>query len=72
MSPPMAVRLAADLCPSVDGSEGRTWLQAASVPIAYGRCAPRTAAPWDRRTDVWRYSLMPPSPTAEGIIINNT
>ena len=26
-------------------------LQAASVPIAQGSCAPRAAAPWDRQTD---------------------
>ena len=26
-------------------------LQATSVPIAYGNCAPRAAAPWDRQTD---------------------
>jgi len=26
-------------------------LQAVSVSIAYGSCAPRAAAPWDRRTD---------------------
>ena len=50
--------LRADLRPSADGSAVRTplmagvaKLQAASVPIAYGSCAPRGAAPWDRRTD---------------------
>jgi len=52
MLPPMAVRLAADLRPSVDESAVRTWLscrQAASVPIAQGSCAPRAGT--DRRTD---------------------
>jgi len=40
-------------------------LQAASVPIAQGSCAPRAAAPWDRRTDTQTdgspYRLMPPA-----------
>ena len=27
-------------------------LQAVSVPIAYGSCAPRAAVPWDRQTDI--------------------
>ena len=34
-------------------------LQAASLPIGYGSCAPRAAAPWDRQTDGSRYRLMP-------------
>jgi len=39
-----------------------TKLQAASVPIAYGSCAPRSAVPWDRPTDKrthTRYRLTP-------------
>jgi len=39
-------------------------LQAVSVPIAYGSCVPRAAAPCDRQTDVQtdgsRYRLMLP------------
>jgi len=49
---------AADLRPSADGSAVRTSLvaklQAASVPVA------EAAAPWDRKTDVSRYSKMSP------------
>ena len=66
MSPPMAVRLAADLRPSADGSAVRTslvagHLQATSVRIARA-AAPRSqrayclSAETDRRTD----RLMPP------------
>ena len=40
-------------------------LQAASVPIAQGSCAPRAHAPWDRQTDGSRYRLMPPTAVAE-------
>jgi len=61
--PPMAVRLAADLRPSADGSAFRTspaagQLQAASVPRAYS---------WGRQTDGSRYRLMP-LPLRRGII----
>jgi len=66
MSPPLAVRLAADLRPSADGSAVRTCLmvavaklQTASVPIAYGSCAPSTAVPLNRQTNGSRYRLMP-------------
>jgi len=52
----MAVRLAADLCPSADGSAVRTslvagQLQAASVPIAYRQLRHRSySLGWDRET----------------------
>jgi len=60
--PPMAVRLATDLYarPRTGPRPHMVKLQAASVPIAYGSCAPRAAAPWDRQTDGSRYRLMPP------------
>ena len=49
-------------------------LQAASVPIAKGSCAPRAAVPWDRQTgrqtDRSRYRLMTLPPTYGGGIIN--
>jgi len=49
-------------------------LQAASVPIAQGSCAPRAAAPWDRQTDRQRdgsrYRLM--SPYGAGIITGDS
>jgi len=49
-------------------------LQAASVPIAQGSYAPRTAAPWDRETDRQRdgsrYRFM--SPYGAGIITGDT
>ena len=64
MPPTMAVRLVADLRLSAGGSAIRTWLykpQAASVPIAYGSCAPGAAAPRDRQTDGSRYLLMQPT-----------
>ena len=62
--PPTAVRLAADLRPSADGSAVRTslvagQLQAASVPIAC--CATQPACyslGWDRQTDGSRHRLM--------------
>ena len=64
---PMAVRLAADLSPSADGSAVRTslvadQLQAASVSIAYA-AAPRSQRAiayvgTDRRTDGSQYRLM--------------
>ena len=45
-------------------------LQAASMPIAYGRCAARAAATWDRQTDRLWYHLMPPM--TGGIIAAHT
>jgi len=45
-------------------------LQAASMPIAYGRCAARAAATWDRQTDRLWYHLMPPM--TGGIITAHT
>jgi len=55
-SPPqMAVRLAADqrihVRPLTGPQSAYAKLQAASVPIAYGRCTPRAAAPRDRQMD---------------------
>jgi len=62
MPRPMAIRLAADLRPSANGSAVRTSLvvaklQAASVPIAYGTCAPSAMGQTDGGS---RYSKMPP------------
>jgi len=51
MTPPMAVRLAADLRPSTDGSAVRTSLVAGGGP-AY-------ILGWDRQTDGSRYRLLP-------------
>ena len=59
MPPPMAVRLAADLRPSTDGSAVRTSLVAGGGQ-AY-------ILGWDRQTDGSRYRLLPH--TAGGIIM---
>jgi len=65
-SPPTAVRLAADLRPSADGSAVRTWLSYRQPACLQPRAAARLGlGQTDGRTAV---SLNTPPPTADGII----
>jgi len=57
MPPPMAVRLAADLRPSVDGSAVCTWLSCRQPECIYPRAA---ACLRLGQTDGSQYRLMPP------------
>ena len=49
----MTVRLAADLCPSADGSTHLCWPASCRQPAWY-------SLGWDRQTDGSQYRLMPP------------
>ena len=64
MPPPMAVRLAADLRPSADGSAVRARLICGQPACLQ----PRAAAPWDRQTD-GRIAVSLSAPATTGALI---